>query len=264
MLTQPPVKLSSEPAAATAPVDWRRQTQIADLRQLISQIPSRAEETAPSEAGAGGMSQASAKASVQPIVAAAPVGDRQSGGVRHLDPDDIAGATLDQVAVDQARDVALRRLTTRARSQAELEADLSRRGFDRSIVQLVIARLAAVGLVDDLAFARAWVEQRQAAKAIGWRRLAQELALKGVDRTIVDQVRLELAGDDSAEFAAARSLAARRAATMKGLDQATVERRLAGQLARRGYSSDIIRQVIASLRNDDSVDDELGNMHVDE
>lgn len=131
-----------------------------------------------------------------------------------------------------AREIALRQLTVRARTEAELRAALARRHVPTEAVDEVVERFSEVGLLDDVAYARDWVasgERRFKSR----RSLAQELAAKGVDRETIDSA-LE-SRDAEVELEAARALGRKKAAATQGLDPAVRYRRLAGALARRGF-----------------------------
>ncbi|MGC8874946.1 MAG: RecX family transcriptional regulator [Chloroflexia bacterium] len=135
----------------------------------------------------------------------------------------------------QALRDAVRFLSYRPRSEAEVEQYLRRRGQDEETVQSVLSRLIEAGLVDDRAFARAWVEARQATGPRGQRALRAELLCKGVPRTVVDEVLVEALADlDEAEQAL--RVARTRAAFLAGLDRAAFVRRLRAYLLRRGFS----------------------------
>lgn len=73
-----------------------------------------------------------------------------------------------QAAFEAAREVALRQLDVRARSRSELETAITSRGFSSEVADSVIERLTQLGLVDDLAFARASLRDvlRQAGKQV--------------------------------------------------------------------------------------------------
>ncbi|MFZ1384198.1 MAG: regulatory protein RecX [Propionicimonas sp.] len=154
-----------------------------------------------------------------------------------MSPADDPGA--DPVAV--AREIALRQLTVRARTEAELRAALARRHVPTEAVDEVVERFSEVGLLDDVAYARDWVasgERRFKSR----RSLAQELAAKGVDRETIDSA-LE-SRDAEVELEAARALGRKKAAATQGLDPAVRYRRLAGALARRGFSGAVVAAVV--------------------
>ena len=86
---------------------------------------------------------------------------------------------------EQARDLCLRLLTVRARTRAELEGQLAKRGYSDDISNRVLDRLSEVGLVDDADFAEQWVRSRRANAGKGKRALAAELRNKGVDNEVI-------------------------------------------------------------------------------
>ncbi|HEX7396906.1 MAG TPA: regulatory protein RecX [Propionibacteriaceae bacterium] len=154
--------------------------------------------------------------------------------------------------VAAAREIALRRLSVRARSRKELTQDLKSRDVPADAAAEVLDRFAEVGLINDAAFAQEWVESR--GRRSGAARLRQELRLKGVaEEDIADAI----AGrGDQADLTNARQLATRKAATMKGLDRVVRQRRLTALLARRGYSSAVIRRVIGEILQAETPDDD--------
>lgn len=154
--------------------------------------------------------------------------------------------------VAAAREIALRRLSVRARSRKELTQDLKSRDVPADAAAEVLDRFAEVGLINDAAFAQEWVESR--GRRSGAARLRQELRLKGVaEEDIADAI----AGrGDLADLTNARELATRKSATMKGLDRVVRQRRLTALLARRGYSSAVIRRVIGEILQAETPDDD--------
>jgi regulatory protein len=154
--------------------------------------------------------------------------------------------------VAAAREIALRRLSVRARSRKELAQDLKSRDVPADAAAEVLDRFSEVGLVDDAAFAQEWVESR--GRRSGAARLRQELRQKGVaEEDIADA----LGGrDDQADLTNARELATRKAAMMKSLDRVVRQRRLTALLARRGYSSAVIRRVIGEVLQAETPDDD--------
>lgn len=144
----------------------------------------------------------------------------------------------DPVAV--AREIALRQLTVRARTRAELARVLARKNVPAEAAGEVIDRLAEVGLIDDEVFARDWLAggvRRQKSR----RALVAELAEKGIDREVIDAAAAELESDR--DYAVARSFAERKATGLAALDHNVAYRRLSGALARRGFSASIVATV---------------------
>lgn len=157
-------------------------------------------------------------------------------------PDDPVLLGPDADAEEVARKILLDQLTGQARSRAELAEKLARRRVPDDVAQRLLDRFEEVGLIDDAAFAHSWVESRQRSKGLGRRAMAQELRRKGIDedlaREALDEVRPE---DDEA---AARALVRRKLRTMRGVDRTTATRRLAGMLARKGHSGDVVWRVV--------------------
>lgn len=106
----------------------------------------------------------------------------------------------------------------------------------------VLDRFAEVGLIDDAAFARAWVESRHHGRGLARRALSAELRRRGVDP---DQTRAAVAaiGADD-ELATARQLVARRIALSRGKPLPARVRQLVGLLARKGYPASVAYQVV--------------------
>ena len=95
-------------------------------------------------------------------------------------------AAVDDPAV--VLEAAARFLEPRARSVAEVRRRLTGAGYRADLVDGAIERLLELGMLDDEAFARAWVESRDRARPRGERAIRAELGLKGVDRTTIDLV----------------------------------------------------------------------------
>ena len=143
----------------------------------------------------------------------------------------------------------LKRLEARARSQAEVERDLAGRGVDASTSAAVVARLTAVGLIDDAEFSRQWIDQRRQGKGLGAGRLRQELAARGVSAAVIEAALAETVAPGG-ETDLALAWARRRARTLVGVDSIAFQRRLGAQLTRRGFESSVVRRVVGQLLRD--------------
>jgi regulatory protein len=155
------------------------------------------------------------------------------------DPVD-GGPDADPEAV--ARKILLHALTGQARSRKELRDRLARRHVPDELAERLLDRFGEVGLVDDEAFARSWVESRQRGRGLARRALAQELRRKGVDDETVRGVVDELDPEDEARTAA--ELVAKKARSMRTLDPAVATRRLVGMLARKGYPPGLAYRIV--------------------
>jgi regulatory protein len=157
-------------------------------------------------------------------------------------PEDSAAAGPDADHEAVARKILLDMLTGQARSRSELAAKLARKGVPEDVVERLLDRFEEVGLVDDEAFARLWVQSRQSGKGLARRALAQELRRKGIDDETARTALQELDPDDEVE--SARLLVRRKLRTAASLDRDTAIRRLSGMLARKGYPAGVAFRVV--------------------
>lgn len=141
----------------------------------------------------------------------------------------------------QARDICLRQLAARPRTRAELAAVLRRRGISEETTRSVLDRYDEVGMIDDAAFARAWVTSRHHGRGLARRSLAVELRQRGVDP---ETARDALDGlDEQTERVTAEELVNRKLRTARG-EPAALFRRLVAMLARKGYSAGVAVPVV--------------------
>jgi regulatory protein len=133
----------------------------------------------------------------------------------------------------------------RPRTRAELAKALTRREISAEVIAEVLDRYDEVGIIDDAAFARAWVTSRHHGRGLARRALATELRQRGVDAEVAGEA-LEILDPDE-EAATARGLVDRKLRTATGTPEA-VFRRLVGMLARKGYPAGVaIRAVKDAL-----------------
>ncbi|MEO8274116.1 MAG: regulatory protein RecX, partial [Chloroflexota bacterium] len=144
------------------------------------------------------------------------------------------GAVDDPAIVLEA---ALRFLEPRQRSIGEVRRRLSRVGYREDLVEGAIARLVELGMLDDEAFARTWIESRDRARPRGERALRFELARKGIDRETADQTIAERAAEQpQADADAAARLLARNARSLARVaDPRARQQRAYALLARNGF-----------------------------
>jgi regulatory protein len=140
---------------------------------------------------------------------------------------------------------ALDMLARAPRSARDLRRRLLLKGEPEADVDVTVERLNASGLLNDAAYARAFVRSKVASQGFSRRRLQQELAKRGVARDIADAAILEVLQDDDVDEAAnIERVAQKKLRTLRGLDEATQRRRLFSYLARRGYDVDDVRAVV--------------------
>ena len=188
-------------------------------------------------------------------------------------PESFAARRERQGAIDDPAvvlEAAARFLEVRPRSVGEVRRRLTTAGYRTDLVDGAIARMTELGMLDDAAFAQAWVESRDRSRPRGERAIRAELGLKGVDRTVVDAV---LAARRADALGVADALVADGAAELDpdlapvSVDRAAAERLLAKHerslarvadprkrrarayslLARNGFDPETCREVAATV-----------------
>lgn len=150
---------------------------------------------------------------------------------------------------ERARESALNLLSYRPRSEREVRRRLQRKGFSEQAIEGAVQRLLRAKLLDDEAFARYWISNREQFRPRGQFALRQELGRKGVPSHIIDR----LLGDvDEAENA--YRAATKRLSRWERMDPGERQRKLTGYLQRRGFSYDVIREVWERLVAEKSID----------
>ena len=156
----------------------------------------------------------------------------------------IPDTDLDQRESTRARGAALRFLTTRFRSVAEVRERLGRR-FEKNIVEQTVTRLVEEGLLNDEQFAQQWRQSRERRKPRSRRMIEQELKQRGVADDVVDDAMQDF---DSLD-AAYRSVA-KYAARQGRNDRAVFDRRVSAFLGRRGFEPSVVRETLRRLREE--------------
>jgi regulatory protein len=160
--------------------------------------------------------------------------------------DDLTRTDLDEIRELEERrhclESALRLLSYRQRSEAELRDRLIRKRVPPEIVGDTIDRLRSAGLLDDLGFARNWVENRNQRSPRSRRLAAAELRAFGVTRPVVDDVTATIDERDAAYRAAER-----RALSLAAVPYDEFRRRISGFLVRRGFDYEIVKETVQQL-----------------
>lgn len=141
-----------------------------------------------------------------------------------------------------ARKILLDALTGQARSRKELADKLEKKEVPHALATRLLDRFEEVGLIDDEAFARAWIASRQPGKGLARRALAQELRRKGIDDDVAREALDEIDPDDERE--AGRRMVRRKLRSMERFDDQTKTRRLVGMLARKGYGAGVAYAIV--------------------
>ncbi|MFE6503657.1 regulatory protein RecX [Kitasatospora sp. NPDC057738] len=232
-------------SASELPTGRRRRRSALEAEELEAAGPASAPAAAESGRGGGeaaGHGGAAASASRRGArrgrSAAGPSGEEGTGRASRKQAEESVDPET------RARDICLRLLTGAAKTRKQLADALRKREIPDEVADEVLTRLEEVGLIDDAAFAAAWVESRHAVRGLSRRALTQELRTKGVAADLVEQAVAQVDHDDETD--AARALVERRLRSTRGLDAQVRTRRLVGMLARRGYSEGLAFRVVRS------------------
>ena len=140
---------------------------------------------------------------------------------------------------ERAKERALRLLSVRSRSHAELSRRLRMAGFAEPDIDSALADLESVGLIDDERFARELASHEVGARLAGRRAALASLRKAGVSGDLAERAVEEASGED--EETRAEELARSRLGRLRSLPPDAAYRRLLGFLQRRGYSGEVAR-----------------------
>ena len=147
--------------------------------------------------------------------------------------------------VQRAFDRAVNYLSYRPRSTDEIRRYLANKAVPESLIAIVVERLQRLKYLDDLDFAKFWLENRERFKPMAPRALRYELRKKGVEDGIIDTLLSEYDTDDAAYRAAVG-----RIQRYKGITRQEFRQKLSGILRRRGFGAETIRDVVLRLQRE--------------
>jgi regulatory protein len=148
----------------------------------------------------------------------------------------------------RCHNAATRFLGYRPRSEAEIRQRLQRRAFDSDSIERTISRLKEQGLIDDIAFARFWKDNRLEFSPRSKRLTALELKRKGLNPEAIEQATDSIDDRESAYRAALK-----RVRRLSMPDYQTFRRRLAEYLGRRGFSYSVIDETSRKIWEENKV-----------
>ena len=149
------------------------------------------------------------------------------------------GALTRSDQLHRCLNAAARYLGYRPRSEFELRQRLHQHGFDGDSVEAVIAKLKEQGLVDDMAFAQFWKDNRESFSPRSQWLTRLELRRKGVANDITDQV-VDAVDDNDNAYRAALG----KARSLPLSDYQSFRRRLGEYLKRRGFGYGVINHTV--------------------
>lgn len=141
------------------------------------------------------------------------------------------------------KDRAYRYLAARAHSEKELTTKLVQKGFDKKLIDEVIAELKELNFVDDLAFAVSYARNRIIKKPIGEKLLRRELWQRGINEELVEKA-VQEAYSAKTQTDLAKELVKGREARYANLEDWRTKKKLGDFLLRRGFDWDLVREVL--------------------
>lgn len=143
----------------------------------------------------------------------------------------------------------MRFLSYRARSEAEVLTHLSRKGYSTPASARALGKLRSLNYINDETFARSWALSRAKSRNYGPKRIEQELRAKGIGQPLIrDAIGATFARGE--EEKNARNLLERNFAGVN-LSDPKILRRASAFLERRGYSSQVIFNLMRRRAEDD-------------
>ena len=150
-----------------------------------------------------------------------------------------------------AKASALAGLASKARTTREVRDALARKGFADDVIEDTVADVVRLGLVDDAAYARAFVRGRFSGRGYGPARLRQDLMRKGVGRDAIEAALAELSESEDLGDAA-RDQAARKWRTLSSEDDLRKrKKKTMDYLVRRGFSFGRAREAVDAVSAED-------------
>ena len=165
------------------------------------------------------------------------------------------GPDADPMSV--AREIALNRLTMRDHSRQELDDKLADKDVPEEVRTQLLDRFEELGLVNDAHFAQQWTRARRSSRKLSGYAVRRELQAKGVDRELIDEALEPI--DHGSEVALATDLARKKWRQVHQLPREVAYRRMAGTLARKGYSPAVVSEVLRDVMQADPDDVDAWN-----
>ncbi|MBU0503962.1 MAG: regulatory protein RecX [Candidatus Omnitrophota bacterium] len=154
--------------------------------------------------------------------------------------------------LEKAKRYAFFLLKFRLRSEKEIYQRLKKKCFPEGDIQKVVVFLKSKNFINDLVFAKAWVDSR-VKKPIGARRLKTELKIKGIQEGIIDE-QIERVKKEYPQDMIALELAKSRFTKLKSVEPQKARVRVYGFLIRRGFSPDVVIDVLNNIKPDQKQD----------
>ena len=145
---------------------------------------------------------------------------------------------------------AINLITKHSYSTFDLKRKMLQKGYENHQIEKTVEYLQTYGYLDDMQYAQNYIKDKTRFNNYGSIRLKNELLNKGIDKKIVEDALEQFFDNDSIkydEYTAAKELAIKKMNSYEKDDKAAKYRKLSGFLIRKGYSYDIVNQVVSEL-----------------
>jgi regulatory protein len=164
------------------------------------------------------------------------------------------GQTISQKMIDSLKkddqieegfQKALKYISYKPRTKFEVVKKLKESDFDEDIISIVLEMLVEKGYVNDLQYAKNWVENRSVYKPRSKKLITWELKNKQLGEDIIREVTGEMMPEEKLAILAAEKYARR----LSGCEKEVFFRRLSGYLIRRGFSYSTVNSTVQTIWN---------------
>ena len=147
-----------------------------------------------------------------------------------------------------SRRIAQKFLNSRRRTERDVRRKLKEKEIPEDVIDATVEELKSAKLIDDAAFAQAFIHDRLLTKSISRGKLALELQAKGVNRDIANEVLQEITSEDD-DLERALKAAAKKLPSIerKESDERQRSQKLYAFLASRGFTGTTIKKTLAQL-----------------
>lgn len=138
----------------------------------------------------------------------------------------------------------LRFLSYRPRSEREIQEYLKKKKVSEQTISKIIGKLQDFKFIDDLEFAKFWIEQRTRFKRKPLRVIEYELKQKGINRDLIEDILSQLKDRKSLDLTSATKLAEKKLDFYRNLDSKKRNEKVANYLLRKGFSYEVVKKIL--------------------
>jgi regulatory protein len=154
---------------------------------------------------------------------------------------------IDRLLKDDSHEVVFQKImhfmSYRPRTEKEIRQHMQNGGYEAELLDAVIDQMKAKGLINDLTFAKTWIDNRSIHRPRGHKALAMELQQKGVDRGAIEDVLAGMGDEKEMALVAARKYVHR----LEVEDWTVFRVKLSAFLGRRGFNYETISETVRQV-----------------